>query len=297
MGFMKAEVWRSAANILGEGPLWDHSRGELCWVDIEQKLLCFSGSQGLDIELHHLSKKIGFAAPTARGTYILGLQDGLYEYDRTDKSCTLLHQPPETSKETRWNDGKCAPDGSIWGGTMSVHQKPALGHLYQLDTQGRLIHMMDGIGISNGLAWNMDLERMYYIDTWRRSVQVFRYDTKTQTKGDKLHEWQTDESMGYPDGMTIDEDGMLWISHWDGHCVARWHPETGQLISKIDVPAGRVTSCTFGGPDMSTLYITTARKSLDEELLKQYPYSGHVFTADTLTRGLHATFYNGPVIL
>ena len=91
--------------------------------------------------------------------------------------------------------------------------------------------------------------------------------------------------MGFPDGMCIDQDGMIWVAHWNAFCVARWHPETGQMITKIDIPAPRVSSCTFGGKDLSTLFITTARKGLSEAELSKYPASGAVFTVDTNAKG------------
>ncbi len=287
MGFMRAEVYKLSSNTLGEGPVWDHRSEELLWVDIdEQKLYILKKSK--ELEIHEFEEKIGFACPASNGNYIIGLANGIYEYNRQTRSAALLHHPETDKTNNRWNDGKCCPDGALWGGTMSQDEKLNQGALYQLSTHKKLTKVLGKVSISNGLAWHKDLNKMYYIDSPTQTIQVFDYKPGCEVIT-KSHEFATDKSLGYPDGMSIDEDGMLWVAQWDGYCIARYHPGTGQMITKIDVPAPRVTSCCFGGKDLSRLFITTARTRLSSEALEKYPLSGSVFVADTNTKGLVMT--------
>lgn len=286
---MTAEVYQPSANTLGEGPVWDHRTNELLWVDIDEKQLFFL-KEGKDLEVHGFEQKIGFACPCQSGSYVIGLEDGLYEYNRLDRSLSILHQPEMHKTNNRWNDGKCCPNGTLWSGTMSKDQVMHEGALYQLNKNNELTKVSSKVSISNGLAWHKELNRMYYIDSPTQTIQVFDY--KPNCEGvKKSHEFATDKSLGYPDGMTIDEDGMLWVAQWDGYCIARYHPDTGQLITKIDVPAPHVTSCCFGGNDFSRLFITTARTELSPDMLEKYPLSGSVFVADTNTKGLEVTLF------
>ncbi len=290
MAFMKAELFYKKECILGEGPVWDHRSNELLWIDIDSHQLYFLKDGSNEIEVHNLPSKVGFVTPCIDGAYIAGIQEGLHRYHRSTRSLIPLHHPESDKPGNRWNDGKCNPDGTIWCGTMSIEEELHKGGLYRLGAQEELNQVLSKISISNGLAWNPDLGRMYYIDSPTQSVQVFDYKPGSEVIV-KTHEFSTDLALGYPDGMTIDEDGMLWVAQWDGHCIARYHPETGQLITKVEIPAPRVTSCCFGGKDMSRLFVTTARTRLTKEQLEKYPLSGSVFVIDTNTKGLEVTLY------
>jgi sugar lactone lactonase YvrE len=128
------------------------------------------------------------------------------------------------------------------------------------------------------MAWNQQLGRMYYIDSPTKSVVSFAYEPESGEISSPSIALQTPESMGSPDGMTIDDEGMLWIAFYRGGCVARWNPETGRMLSKIEIPAPNVTSCCFGGPGMDTLYVTTARQKMGADALAEYPLAGGIFS-------------------
>ncbi len=289
---MKASLYYKSDNILGEGPIWDHRSQELVWVDIDGKTLNFLKNPTAAIEQHIFQLKIGFAALAEEDIYVVGLENGLYRYNRRDHSLSILTDPSLHREGLRWNDGKTGLDGCIWGGTMAVDQTLYQGSLYRLDRNLNLKKMLAHVSISNGLAWNSDLGKMYFVDSPLRSVQTFQYKKGDPEIGVPDFTFNTHEDMGYPDGMTIDEDGMLWIAHWDGACIGRWHPGTGQLITKIDIPAPRVTSCIFGGQGFSTLFVSTARTGLSKEQLENYPLSGSLFTIDTNTKGLEPPIFS-----
>lgn len=291
MGYMSAELFYKTACILGEGPAWDHRNNELLWVDIDSHTLYFLKEGDTTPESHVFDQKIGFAAPAGNSKYIIGLQNGLHIFERKDRTINLICNPEPELVANRWNDGKCGPDGNVWAGTMSTEDKHDQGGLYRLDSNLRVRKMLHNVGVSNGLAWNADLGTMYYIDSPTRSIQCFEYKKGEETISGPYKIIKVPKGLGFPDGMTIDVDGMLWVAHWDGGCIARWHPETGQLITTIKIPAPRVTSCTFGGKNLSQLFVTTARVGLSKEQLEKYPLSGSLFVIDTNTKGKELTVF------
>jgi len=290
---MQASLYCRQECQLGEGVLYDHRRSQLLWIDIEGKCLFVLDADGKNLTKHRMPELIGFVTLSTEDRYVVGLQSGLYYYHSREASLSSIYPTSENLKlQLRWNDGKCSPQGDIWAGTMHLDEaKTNQGGLFRLDRNGKTQKVIEKVSISNGLAWHDDLQRMYYIDSPTRQIQVFNYDKKTPQSIELYKKLDLPEEMGYPDGMTIDLDGMLWVAHWDGGCIARWHPETGQLINKIDIPAPRVTSCSFGGPDKSRLFISTARIGLSKEQLAKYPLSGSIFVIDTNTNGVESAIY------
>lgn len=153
--------------------------------------------------------------------------------------------------------------------------------------------MVEGVTISNGLAWSRDASTLYYIDTPTRAVAAFDYDRARGTVSGRRVAIEVPETMGSPDGMTIDAEGRLWIAQWDGGCVGRWDPTSGRLLERIPVPARRVTSCAFGGPALEDLYITTARTGLDERSLAEEPLAGGLFRVRPGVAGIPAVPFAG----
>ena len=151
--------------------------------------------------------------------------------------------------------------------------------------------MLDSVTISNGIVWTADKKTMYYNDTPTLTVQAFDYDDKTGTISKGRVAVRIPKGTGAPDGMTIDAEGKLWVALWGGNCVARFDPVTGELMQKIMVPAPNVSSCAFGGKNLETLYITTARAWVSPEKLKEFPLSGGLFAVKPGVRGVPAFFY------
>ena len=146
--------------------------------------------------------------------------------------------------------------------------------------------MLSGVTISNGLAWSVDHKTFYYIDTPTREVKAFDYDLATGQIANPRVAIYVPESLGWPDGMTSDTDGNLWIAMWGGAQVTKWNPNTGKLLEQIPVPALHTSACVFGGKDMNELYVTSARKGMSEADLKKYPLSGGLFKVITNVEGM-----------
>ena len=136
----------------------------------------------------------------------------------------------------RFNDGKCDPNGNLWVGSMHLEQSAPKASLYKIDAKGTATKMLDSVTISNGIVWTSDNKTMYYIDTKRGNVRAYDYD---KSSGDITNERvviTVSDTLGYPDGMTIDAEGMLWIALWNGNCISRWNPNTGEKINEIKLP-------------------------------------------------------------
>jgi sugar lactone lactonase YvrE len=168
---------------------------------------------------------------------------------------------------SRVKDGKCDPAGRFLAGTMDMNEKDPNGALYSFDGQ-QITTLLSGVTISNGLAWSPDHKTFYYIDTPTRQVKAFDYDLAAGQIANPRTVIHVPESIGWPDGMTSDTDGNLWIAMWGGAQMTKWNPNTGKLLEQIPVPALNTSACVFGGKDMNELYITSARKGMSDADLK-----------------------------
>jgi sugar lactone lactonase YvrE len=284
---MEAELVYDAKAILGEGPVWDQDRQELMWVDIERgELHFFSPLVGTDRKIA-LGSRLGMAVPTNDGKILVALENGLAMLGAAGKQ-EIFADPEADKPNNRFNDGKCAPDGRLWVGSMDMEAKENAGSLYRLDADLTLTRCLTKVTVSNGLAWAPDGRTMYYIDSPTFKVEAFDYDPENGQISGRRSVIEVPEDHGAPDGMCIDIEGMLWIAHWDGGNVTRWDPFSGQNREMIQVPATRTTSCAFGGPNLDILYITSARFGLDDARLAKFPASGGLFACQPGPRGMEA---------
>lgn len=287
---IKAELIVDAQAKLGEGPHYDASSNRLYWVDIMGRKLRIYDLVTGEETIRSFDLMPSAVIPTTAGGVVLAMDDGVY-LCQSEEAPVLLASIEADLPGNRSNDAKCDRQGRLWVGTMSMYDEPNAGGLYVIEPGGTCRQVLSGVGISNGLAWDYDRSRMYYIDTATRQVDVFDYDEATGKISNRRMALQIPENTGHPDGMTIDSEGMLWVAHWGGGCVSRWNPDNGEQIGVIRVPALFVTSCTFGGSDLSELYITTARNGMKEEELKRYPHAGGVFIARPGVRGVLPSNY------
>ena len=279
---------------LGEGPVWDASTGQLVWVDIlGRRVHRFRPEDGVDVVVLETPSDVGAVAPRREGGLVLALVDGFWLLD-PGATAPRLHRPVDAARpETRFNDGKVDDDGRFWAGTMAYDQRPGAGSLYRLDRDGRVETMLDGVTISNGLAWSDDRQTLYYIDTPTRRVDAFDCDPASGAiSGRRTVVQLSDDQTGSPDGMTIDAEGALWVALWDGWAVHRYLPD-GTLAAVVRMPVARPTSCTFGGPDLGDLYITSARSGLSADALVAQPAAGGLFRVRPGTTGRPSTPFAG----
>ncbi len=283
----------SARAALGEGPTWDAGSQVLYWVNIlAGELHSFSPSTRQD-RVVTFDQYLGFVVLRSRGGVVLGLQNGVAAYDFETAGLTWISRPETDKPENRFNDGKCAPDGRLFAGTMAIDEHPDAGTLYRIDCDLQTTPVARPVTISNGLAWSPDQKTMYYIDTPTRAVVAYDYAPETGEMSRPRIAVSVPASEGWPDGMTIDAEGMLWVAMWNGAKVVRYHPGQGKKIGELTLPALNVTSCAFGGPALDRLYITSARKGMQPEQFEQYPCSGDLFEAGVGVSGLPAVKFQG----
>lgn len=281
------EVVVEAKAELGEGPVWDADRGVLWWLDI------------LGCAVHHFDPRSGddVATPTERpvgalalrraGGLVLATPRGLETFD-PDTAQTELLVAGGDEQVTRMNDGKCDSRGRMWAGTMAYDAAEGAGTLYCFGVDHQVRPVVTDVTISNGLAWSADDTVMYYIDSTTGRVDAFEFDVEGGELGARRPVAEIPEDAGLPDGMTIDAEGCLWVALYGGGGVRRYTPD-GTLDGFVPVPARNVTSCTFGGPDLDVLYITTARGSEDDG----FPAAGSVFACRPGVRGRPTQPYGG----
>lgn len=281
---MQAELILDAKATLGEGPAWDEKTQTLYWVDILEKRIY----AGTDL-LAELDELIGCLAPCKNGHLIVALSGD-------ERRASFMDLDPASSRQTvlvtlaesatnRVNDGKCDPAGRFIAGTMDRNETDPTGSVYSFDGKSTRVLFRD-VTISNGMAWSPDYKTFYYIDTPTCEVRAYDYDVKTGEIANRRRAFEVPKSLGWADGMTSDIQGNLWIAMWGGAQVARWNPNTGQLLEQIPVPALQSSCPVFGGKDRNELYITSARKGMSEAGLQKYPLSGGLFKVVTKYEGM-----------
>jgi sugar lactone lactonase YvrE len=277
------EVAVRAEAILGEGPTWDPTHNRLIWLDILGARINtydpVSGHRTVRVTDQH----IGAAKPRTGGGLVLNLRDGVALLD-PDDSFRWLHHEPVPGR--RANDAAVAPDGSLWAGTMRYDEAPGGGTLSRLTGDGSFETVLDDVAVSNGTGWSPDGRRMYYIDSPTRRLDVFDFEAGRPANRRPLVE--IEEGAGFPDGLTVDADGCVWVALWDGGAVRRYTPE-GTLDRVITLPTPRVTACAFGGADLTDLYITTATVGLKSP----HPVAGSLLVVPGAGKGLEQPIFAG----
>lgn len=287
----KATLDYESSALLGEGAFWNHQNNTLLWIDIEGKQLNIYNPITRENEFIEAPLRIGTVVPIDETNVLVALEDGVYKLDLSSKDFNVFTDMTDVLSEARLNDGKCDPKGRFWVGSMHWKQLKNKAKLFMINHQGELKVKIDEVTISNGIVWTSDKRTMYYIDTPTSSIKAFDYDNETAAISNGRVVVKISNDLGYPDGMTIDDEGMLWVGMWNGNAVLRFNPKTGILIGKVEVPAHNVTSCAFGGVDLDTLYITTARVDMTDTELKKHPLSGSVFKVVPGVKGVKSYFF------
>jgi sugar lactone lactonase YvrE len=263
--------------ILGEGPVWDPASKSILWIDIIQFKILELNTQSSTYRSIDTGSMVGSFALCNDGNLIAAVQEGFVFINRSTGLIEKISDPEEEKKGNRFNDGKCDPAGRFWAGTMSLNEQDNSGSLYTIDSQKNIEKKIDGVTISNGLCWNLDETKFYYIDTPTMEVVQFDFNKEAGYISNKKTIIRIAQEDGYPDGMTIDHAGMLWIAHWGGWQITRWDPSTGKKIHRIQMPVSKITSICFGGEDFSDIYVTSANIALTNEELEKEPLAGSTF--------------------
>lgn len=277
------EVAVRAEATLGEGPTWDAAAGRLIWIDIlGSRINTYDPVSGRRTS-RTTEQHVGAVKPRAAGGLVLNLRDGVGLLD-PDDSFRWLHHEPVPGR--RANDAAVAPDGSLWAGTMYYDETPGGGTLSRVTGDGSSEVVLDDVTVSNGTGWSPDGRLMYYIDSPTRRVDVFDFvDGRARGRRPFV---EIEEGAGFPDGLTVDADGCVWVALWDGAAVRRYTPD-GELDCVIELPTPRVTACAFGGAGLTDLYVTTARVGLSAP----HPVAGSLLVVPGAGKGLPQPAFSG----
>ena len=301
---MQPKLILDARTELGEGPAWDARAGVLYWVDIlAGHLHIFNPQNGTDHSIN-FGEFLGCVAPCKSGGLVLGLRSGFAILasslfsgvtfgDNQGPKVKYIVNPEAHLPGNRFNDGKCDPAGRFLAGTLNNTEQTPTGSLYSLTPDGMLKTLITGTRVSNGLAWSPDYHTFYYIDTPTCMIMAYDYDLTTGGIASPRPAITVPPKLGWPDGMTSDAEGMLWVAMWGGAKLTRWNPATGQLLETIPLPALNVSSCVFGGPDLNELYVTSARQEMSAAQLAEYPLSGGLFRIHTDIQGMPTFEFGG----
>jgi sugar lactone lactonase YvrE len=288
-----AELVLDTRATLGEGALWDAKRQALLWIDIMKSQVHVYDPATQHNRTIQLDQMVGTVVPRQSGGLMVAVHHGFASLDLETEQMEIVADPEHDLPGNRFNDGKCDPAGRFWAGTLALEGTPHVCNLWRLDADLSVHKILDKVSVSNGIVWDAARTSMYYVDTPTRRVDRFDYNHETGEVSNRSVAVRIPAEMGYPDGMTIDSEGMLWVCLWQGGKVSRWDPAEGRLLQTIDVPASNVTSCAFGGRHLDQLYITTARITIDEAQLKEQPLAGGLFRADAGVTGVPAFEFAG----
>jgi sugar lactone lactonase YvrE len=278
------EVAVSAEATLGEGPTWDAAAGRLIWIDILGcRVYTYDPVSGRRTS-RTTEQHVGAVKPRVGGGLVLNLRDGVGLVD-PDDTFRWLHRAPVAGR--RANDAAVAPDGSLWAGTMRYDEAAGGGSLSRLTGDGAVEVVLSDVAVSNGTGWSPDGRSMYYVDSPTRRVDVFDF-TDDGRAVNRRPFVSVEDGAGFPDGLTVDADGCVWVALWDGSAVRRYTP-AGDLDRVLSLPTPRVTACAFGGPDLTDLYITTARTGLSAP----HPTAGSLLVVPGAGKGLPQPSFAG----
>jgi sugar lactone lactonase YvrE len=238
------------------------------------------------INRRHVGRVAAALRPRRRGGAVIGVERG-FALEEADGAIRHLHEL-WSDTNVRMNEGGCDPDGRFYCGSMAYDQQPGAGELYRLDPDGSVHVVLENVTISNGLEWSPDGSRAYYNDTATHRIDVFDYDGESGLSGRRPFA-EVPAEAGLPDGLTVDEEGGVWVALYGGGSVRRYTPE-GVLDEVIEVAAKQVTACTFGGQDHNQLFITTSREGLGGG---EDPLAGSLFRSAVGVAGLPVRDFAG----
>ena len=266
---------------LGEGPFWDSKRSRLHWVDIIGKKIISQNLDGSNIHALEVDGNPGCVVLSDDGTMVAGVDNQIFSLDGGGNLLKVLADTNEGSG-LRFNDGKCDPSGRFWVGSMDRKEKNKLGSLYSWNSIEGLVNREQGVTVSNGMGWSPDNSLFYYIDSPTREVSVYDFDLSTGSINNKRRFISFSEEDGFPDGMTIDNEGRLWIAFWGGSKIMCVNPDSKAIEEVVSFPVSKITSCAFGGEKMDQLFITSAKVQVNE---KDEPMAGKTFVVSPGVKG------------
>lgn len=288
-------------NVIGEGAFWCPEEQAVYWLDVPMPSAIH---RFVPATAEHSSwpmpEMVTAMAKRRNGTLLVASENGLNTFDPATGGYRHLFELEPHLPGNRSNDGAPDAKGRFWIGTMQNNLGPngegipitgPSGSLWRVEQGKGPVAVMDDLSITNGVAWSPDWSKLYVVDSMVARIYVCDFDLETGTVGPR-HILNDIDDLATPDGNAVDAEGYLWSARWDGHCVARISPD-GKIDRLVPIPASLITSCAFGGPDLDTLYVTTARFGVEEDTLRRYPEQGGLFAFRPGVRGLPRPIYAG----
>lgn len=262
----KPELVFYAGSTLLEGPHWDSENRLLYCVSIENNMIYAINPETGEVRTYLTDGPVGCAVLDQDGMILEAEMAGIFRIDPRTKDKQLVAKAHDDER-MRYNDGKLDPKGRLLVGTMGYGDTyEGEAALYAIEKDGTVRTVLDGLTLANGMGWSPDGETLYFIDTPTKKVGRYAYDTKTGEANFEKYIFEITDGSN-PDGMCVDQDGMIWVAQYGGGKVCRWNPETGKKLEEIRMPVKNATSCCLGGKDLEYLYITTAKDGETEEEL------------------------------
>jgi sugar lactone lactonase YvrE len=280
-----AELVLDARCALAEGPVWDDRHGVLRWVDIDGHAIHRLDPTTGDHRIVPVGQTVGALALRRGDGLVLATATGFVALDEATGRTTLLAPVEHDDPTTRMNDGACDARGRFWAGTMALDLAPGRGSLYCFEPDGTVRRELAGVTLSNGIEWDTDGRTMLYIDSRSQRVDTIEYDLDSGRLGTRRPLIPIAVDDGLPDGMAMDAEGGLWVCLWGAGRVQRFGPDGTPDVAVV-VPATQTTSCAFGGPDLATLYVTTAREGFTPADAEEQSLAGGIFAARVAVPGL-----------
>ncbi|MET9532470.1 MULTISPECIES: SMP-30/gluconolactonase/LRE family protein [unclassified Streptomyces] len=278
------QVALAARASFAECPAWDAVDGTLLWVDMNACAVHrFDPARG-PVATWTFDQPVAAARPRAGGGLVLSLRDGIAVTEADDTSLRWLVD--WSDRGIRGNDTGIDAAGRLWAGTIAGESAP--GWLSRVSPDGTLDVAADGVRLSNGIGWSPDGTRMYFVDTLTRRIDVFDYDTGSGRATGRRVFVEVTDTAGAPDGLCVDAEGAVWVALFRGGAVRRYTPG-GHLDQEISFPVSLTSSCAFGGPGLTDLYVTSARRDLGDV----EPLAGNLFVVPGAGQGVPSVPFAG----
>jgi sugar lactone lactonase YvrE len=289
---VSVEVFADLRADVGEAPHWDQRSMTLLFVDLTGGTIFRYDQSGTALNSFSVGQEVGAVVPRRDGGLVLAVRDGIAVATDAGDNFELTAPVERDAQGNRMNDAKCDPAGRLLAGTTAFDFTPQAAALYRVEPDWSYDRIVRDVTQSNGIAWSPGGSQLYFIDSATQSVDAFDYDTDTGSVGNRRRLVTIERAHGIPDGMTVDSRGNLWVACFGGSTVRCFSP-AGKQLDEVLFPVSQVTSCTFGGPGLADLYVTSAAYRLSTERLKREPCAGATFVCRPGVAGVPASSFAG----
>jgi sugar lactone lactonase YvrE len=274
---------------LGECCRWDDVRGELNWVDVLTGRFFRARVDANQVDIQRTYELPGvltaFAPFEDRADgWIVALNQSICHLQESGEITELASPEAHQAADVRMNDGSADPWGRFWIGSMAFNAEVGRGSLYRFHESSGTQTVKANVTISNGLGWSADRRTMYYVDSGPGTVSAFDVDANGDVSNERVLVQFDVAKEGAADGLCIDEEDALWLAVWGGYEVRRYSPR-GKQLARVQISTAQPSCCAIGGANGTTLYVTTAREDMSDELLEREADAGRLFAVDVGVAG------------